>query len=137
MSLMGKGPMGLKEPKAEKVKVRKPIRPRSKKKQAERLSDKGQAGLAHMAKVAAMPCVICWEWSMKQLSETKVHHCIHGRFSAKKAPDTATLPLCDGHHQGEFDGSKIALHREPDEWKRRYGEDTHWLNWVTARLEGE
>lgn len=96
---------------------------------------------ARLAAVAAMPCVICYEYGMVQLSRTTVHHCIHGRNAydkrAKKrrrAPDSMTLPLCDGHHQGDFDTSKIALHREPDEWKRRYGKDTEWLSWVEERL---
>lgn len=91
----------------------------------------------HMARVASLPCVICTEWGMAQHSPTQVHHVIHGRGGNRKVPDTMTIPLCEGHHQGLRDGSKIALHREPDEWKRRYGEDKHWLNWVEARLEGE
>lgn len=95
----------------------------------------------HLAAVAAMPCVICYEFDLPQLSRTTVHHCIHGRNAycrrAKKrrrAPDKMTLPLCDGHHQGDFDKTKIALHREPEEWRRRYGKDVDWLSWVEERL---
>jgi len=34
-----------------------------------------------------------------------------------------TIPLCDGHHQGMFDTSKTAVHREPDAFKAKYGTD--------------
>ena len=92
-------------------------------------------GIEHMGRVAQLPCVICYEYGMEQKSRTTVHHCIHGRFGDRRAPDKMTLPLCDGHHQGDFDVSKIALHRQPAKWKREYGEDTNWLSWVEKRLE--
>jgi hypothetical protein len=94
-----------------------------------------------MAKVAEMPCVICYEYNMVQLSRTTVHHCIHGRNGYRKraknkrrAPDSMTIPLCDGHHQGDFDTSKIALHRQPYEWVKQYGKDVDWISWVEERL---
>lgn len=52
-----------------------------------------------------------------------------------RAPDCMTIPLCEGHHQGDFDTSKIALHREPRAWKEAYGLDTEWLSWVEAQLD--
>lgn len=90
---------------------------------------------AHMARVAQLPCVICHEYSMPQLSPTQVHHTIHGRNSmGAKSPDIMTLPLCEGHHLGDFDTSKIALHRSPAEWKENYGLDVEWLSWVEEQL---
>ena len=89
---------------------------------------------AHLAKLAALPCVICHEWNLEQRSPTAVHHCIHGRYGNRKVPDSMTIPLCEGHHQGLLDTSKIALHREPSKWKRMFGEDTKWLSWVEARI---
>lgn len=89
---------------------------------------------ARLAAVAAMPCVICEEYFEHQRSRTQVHHCIHGRYGTKRAPDSMTIPLCEGHHQGDFDKTKLALHRRPDEWKDAYGLDTDWLSWVEARL---
>ena len=88
----------------------------------------------HLAKVAALPCVICHEWGIRQLSRTAVHHCIHGRHGNRKVPDSMTIPLCEGHHQGLLDTTKIALHREPSKWKRLYGSDTNWIAWVEARI---
>jgi len=89
---------------------------------------------ARLAAVAAMPCCICHEWGEPQLSPTQVHHCIHGRYSTRRAPDCMTIPLCEGHHQGLVDTSKLALHQHPSKWRRLYGEDTGWLSWVEARL---
>lgn len=89
---------------------------------------------ARLAAVAAMPCVICFEWGMRQTSPTQVHHCIHDRHGTEKAPDSMTIPLCEGHHQGDFDTSKIALHREPDAWREAYGKDKDWISWTEERL---
>lgn len=110
-SLTGKPPMGLKEA----------PQPRDK---------------ARLAAVAAMPCVICHEWWLPQHSPTQVHHCIHGRYSTARAPDSMTLPLCEGCHLGLMDTSKIALHAEPKLWREKYGKDTDWLPWVEERLHG-
>ena len=89
---------------------------------------------ARLEAVAALPCVICHEFGLIQLSPTQVHHCIHGRYGTRKSPDSMTIPLCEGHHQGLFDTSKIALHQEPTRWKAEYGPDTHWLSWVEERM---
>ena len=87
---------------------------------------------AYLAWLHTLPCVICWEWGLPQLSPTQAHHCIHGRHSFRKVPDRKSIPLCEGHHQGDFDTSKVALHREPAEWKRLYGADVEWIGWVEA-----
>ena len=89
-----------------------------------------------LAQVASLPCVICAEYGMQQLSPTQVHHCIHGRYSARRAPDRMTIPLCEGHHQGLLDTTKTALHQEPSKWKRLYGEDTTWISWTENKLTG-
>lgn len=110
MNILRKPPLGLKA--------------RGSKKNAKRL-----------AAVAELPCVICHEFSEPQVSPTQVHHCIHGRHAmSAKAPDSMTIPLCEGHHLGDFDTTKIALHREPKKWREAYGSDVDWLSWVDDRL---
>ena len=89
---------------------------------------------ARSAAIHAMPCCICEEYGMIQMSPTQEHHSIHGRYSAVKTPACMTIPLCEGHHQGDFDTSKIALHREPHLWRRMYGADHKWVKRVNARL---
>lgn len=109
MNLTGRGPLGQKAPK------KKPDRDR-------------------MAKIAAMPCVICENYGEAQISPTKVHHIIHGRYGRSRSADALTIPLCCGHHQGILDTSKVALHREPAEWQRLYGMDYDWLGVVNKRI---
>lgn len=86
--------------------------------------------------IRRLPCCICEEWGMTQHSPTQAHHCIHGRYGTRRTPDSMAIPLCEGHHQGLRDSTKIALHREPDEWKSRYGADTDWISWAEKRLTG-
>lgn len=89
----------------------------------------------HLARVRELPCCICYEWSLPQMSPTTAHHPIHGRGKNTKVADELAIPLCDGHHQGTFDRSKVALHREPTKWKQLYGNDIEWVSWVEARLD--
>lgn len=89
---------------------------------------KAKRNPAHMARVAQLPCCICEAYGMAQLSPTQVHHVIHDRNGTKRAPDTATIPLCEGHHQGLIDTSKLALHRAPQQWRDTYGADHEWLD---------
>jgi len=49
-------------------------------------------------------------------------------------PDIMAVPLCEGHHQGLFDTSKLALHRAPSEWRNKYGPDTDWIAPTQDRL---
>lgn len=71
-----------------------------------------------------MPCIICATFGETQLSPTQAHHVICGRFSSRKTPDEKAIPLCEGHHQGNFDKSKVAIHRERAKWVAIYGPDT-------------
>ncbi|ARC90360.1 hypothetical protein [Rhodovulum sp. MB263] len=91
----------------------------------------------HLARIRSLPCCICAEWGLPQLSPTQAHHCIHGRFSTRRAPDCMAIPLCEGHHQGLLDGSKLALHQAPSRWRRLYGNDTDWISWAEDRLHKE
>jgi len=99
------------------------------------MASNGMKDRARLEAVAQLPCCICHEHGMEQMSRTQVHHTIHGRFSNRKSPDSKTIPLCEGHHQGNFDTSKIALHREPALWRELYGDDTDWLD-RTAKMLG-
>jgi len=115
----------------------KPMPRRSAKRIAYLASDEGKAGLAHMARVRALPCIICAEWGMRQTTPTEAHHCIHGRYSTRKAPDTATIPLCVEHHRESADPAKVALHAEPSRWKRLHGADHDWLPKIHDMLAGD
>lgn len=102
--LLGRGPLGLK--------VGNPKR--------------GTAeGRRHMAKVAAMPCVICGHPPPSQC-----HHCISGRYGQRKASDFETIPLCWLHHQGPE-----GIHANKRAWEDLHGPDTGFLPIVAAMIE--
>ncbi len=103
MNLAGLPPLGLKAPKPSKAE-----------------------GRAHMARVAALPCVICGYWPVS------VHHVISGRFSQRKAPDTQTIPLCWNHHQGPE-----GIHTDKAAWEALHGPDIDYLAIVADALAGE
>jgi hypothetical protein len=82
---------------------------------------------AHLARVRELPCCICEAHGEAQASPTAAHHCIMGRYGNRKTPDRMAIPLCEGHHQGLRDTSKIAIHREPELWRASYGADHEWI----------
>ena len=97
-NLANKPPLGLKEPKDKK-------------------------SVKFLRWVRQQPCCVCERFGEAQQSATQAHHPIHDRHGTEKRPDTSCIPLCEGHHQGLFDTSKIALHREPKLWRETYGPD--------------
>lgn len=90
-------------------------------------------GKEYMAAVALLPCCICEQFGLEQTSRTQVHHCFHDRFSSRKASDFDTIPLCDGHHQGMLDTSKVAIHREKTKWREQYGADFDYIEQTTRK----
>ena len=91
-----------------------------------------------LRRIRQLPCCICEEYGMVQTSLTQAHHCIHGRYSGRKRPDSMVIPLCAEHHNFGMDHSeKVSLHRQPAEWKRLYGEDVGWISWTEERLSND
>lgn len=74
-------------------------------------------GRRHMAKVAALPCVICGYPPPSQC-----HHCISGRYGQRKASDFETIPLCWSCHQGPH-----GIHANKRAWEAANGPDTGFL----------
>jgi hypothetical protein len=102
---------------------------KSTRKQMPRKSARAASGKEpdYLAALHMLPCCICQAFGEVQLSPTQAHHTIHGRYSTRKTPDRAAIPLCEGHHQGLMDTSKVALHQQPDAWRWRYGLDTDYI----------
>lgn len=95
---------------------------------------KAKARPDYLAAVRQMCCIICEEWGLPQLSPTTAHHPIHDRHSQRKRPDITAIPLCDGHHQGGWDNSKIAIHKSPEAWRQAYGADHEFTPRIQDRL---
>ena len=77
----------------------------------------------YLQEVRRKGCCICTKFGMAQRSPTTAHHPIHDRFSGAKRADRTAIPLCEGHHQGLWDNTKVAIHREPKRWRELYGAD--------------
>ena len=107
------------------------------------LSDRGPMGLKeerepddpeYLAAVRLERCIICEAHGEIQRSPTEAHHPIHGRGGQRKRPDRTAIPLCNGHHTGDLDNSKVAVHREPSRWKRLYSEDHEYIAVTQDRI---
>ena len=88
----------------------------------------------YLARVRELPCVICEAFGELQMSMTTAHHPIHDRFSQRKVPDEMAIPLCDGHHQGQWDMSKLAIHQRPSLWRQTYGADHEYIEVTQDKL---
>ena len=112
VSLTGKGPLGLKP-------------------------EKMPPDPEYLQRVRGLPCCICERHGMKQNSPTTAHHVIHGRYGQRKTPDRHAIPLCVEHHQGVMGSTRIAIHREPQTWRRVYGPDHGYTEQTQLRLAAE
>lgn len=92
---------------------------------------------AYLKQVRGLSCVICEAFGYVQTSPTEAHHPICDRHGFEKAPDREALPLCNGHHTGDFDTSKIAIHRDRALWVEWYGSDREYIAVTQDRLEKE
>ena len=50
------------------------------------------------------------------------------------SPDEEMMPVCEGHHQGLRDTSKIAIHKDPAKWREKYGRDKDWLEYANELI---
>ena len=119
VDLSGRGPIGQKQPKPEKPR-RKPMPSRSKKRLAYLASDDRKAGVAHMARVSRLPCLVCGRMPVE------VHHMPPGR------DDMRVIPLCPAHHRREF--GPVAFHYSPRAFSAAHGSAEELLARVAKLL---
>ena len=105
--LAGRSPLGPKPPKTP-AKARKRIPKQSPKRKAYRASSARLDGLAHMERIAAMPCLVCGAHPVE------IHHATSPR------DDMQVLPLCAMHHRREFGPG--AYHFSPKAFRALHGE---------------
>ena len=90
----------------------------------------------YLRMVRQLPCCICEAYGEPQMSATQAHHPIHGRYRTTRAPDETAIPLCEGHHQGDLDKTKLAIHGGKETWADRYGLDTEWIAATQDKIGG-
>ena len=112
----GLGPKPGKPPK----KPRKAVRKISAKRAAYLASAARVEGLAHMGRVAQLPCLVCGAWPVE------VHH------EGSPRSDMNVLPLCDKHHRREF--GLGAFHYSPKAFYAMHGDSNELLTRVADML---
>ena len=90
-----------------------------------RIKPKRTRSAAHLAKVAALPCIVCGAWPVE------VHHIRNGYGMGQRASDLETLPLCAPHHRTSLD----AFHAGPRSFEARYGTERELLAKVLELLK--
>lgn len=95
---------------------------------------KAKRDLKYLKAVRALPCCICEAFGFQQISETQAHHPICERHGFEKTPDREAIPLCEGHHQGLFDTSKIAIHQDRALWVEWFGSDREYIAQTQDRI---
>lgn len=89
---------------------------------------------AYLKQVRALPCCICEAFGFSQATPTQAHHPICERYGTEKVPDREAIPLCEGHHQGDFDTTKLAIHRDKALWVEWFGSDREYIAQTQDRI---
>lgn len=97
-----------------------------------------KAARLHLARVAALGCIVCRNEGLGE-SPAAAHH-INAHAMGRKASHFETIPLCPPHHQ-YADGTAryaghIAVHVSLVEFERRYGTERDLLAQTLAEITG-
>lgn len=98
-----------------------------------------KADREHMARVAALGCIVCRTRGMGE-TPAEVHHIRDGYGSGQRAPHTETLPLCAVHHRlgdgtAAYKG-QYGYHWSPALFEGTYGAERELLEKVREMLNG-
>lgn len=111
------------------LRTTKPMRQVSRKRSAYHASAEGRAGLEHMARVKALPCVCCGK-----PGPSDAHHPICDRYGTRKVSDFQVISLCVECHRYPHPN---AIHTNKAAWIERNGPDYEFLPVVADMLAGE
>ena len=93
-------------------------------------------GKRHMARVAALGCIVCKNNGYEG-TPAHVHH-IDCATMGRRSEDDETIPLCPIHHlDGDGtsnSGGEIAVHRGLGSFEARYGTERELLEQVRREL---
>jgi len=102
------------------LQARKPMNKVSAKRKARKAAEKAQGAWEHMARVKALPCLICGACGVE------VHH------DPDPRSDWRVLPLCPFHHRREY--GPQALHYNRRGFHERHGSVEDMLRQVYERV---
>jgi hypothetical protein len=94
----------------------------------------------HLSRKAELCCLAC-EMDGHPDTPAAIHHPRHDEHGLNygtggRAPHERGFPLCEGHHQGDFDTTKVAIHRNPIEFEAHYGTEESLVLLAEAKLRG-
>jgi len=88
---------------------------------------------AHMNRVGKLPCIACLMDGNK--TRANLHHIRTEYGTSQRASHWETIPLCEGHHQGQIDNTKpVAIHRAERTFVIRYCNEVQMLKTVWDSL---
>lgn len=79
----------------------------------------------HMARVAALDCIIC-------ALPAEIHHITTGVGMGQRASHYDTIPLCHFHHR--TGGHGVAIHAGKRTWEEKFGTELELLEKVRRKL---
>ena len=120
--LAGRAGLGPKPPKTPR-KAHKHLPRRSAKKIAYMASQARVDGLAHMGRVAQMPCLVC------------AHHPVEVHHMPSPRSDMRVIPLCPQHHRREYGVG--SYHYSARAFHAMHGPPEYLLGIVAARLNNK
>lgn len=88
----------------------------------------------HLKKVARLGCYCCRvDYGVE--TPAMIHHIREGMGMGQRASHFQTIGLCEGHHQGNFDTTKLAFHCSPKKWREKYGRESEIVAGINAVIE--
>jgi len=119
MTLRRKTPLRRRTPLSPKRKRKRVLKP-------ERVVDE-----AHLRRVRALGCIVCWLRGLGWI-RAESHHPKDETGAGEKAGDDEAIPLCPRHHR--TGGFGVAFHAGSTEFRKRYGSERELLRLTRLRL---
>ncbi len=94
---------------------------------------KTKAEREHMAKVAALGCIVCDIYHDAPDAPAEIHHITTRRGYGGRAKHTETIPLCPHHHRLGNYGE--AVHNGTKTWEEKFDTQENLLEIVNQKLE--
>lgn len=85
----------------------------------------------HMAKVAAIGCIVCDRLGYPD-TPCELHHIRDGQGMGKRASHKEVIPLCHRHHR--TGGHGVAIHAGRETWEAQFGTERELLAIVLERI---
>lgn len=108
-------------------------KPRRKGQPAPRIKPEQEGDPEHLARLRELGCWCCWVDHGRWVAAEAHHPKRPGLGMAVKAPDSEAIPLCSRHHNEQHPDS-LSVHRNPIEWRARYGTEEEVLAHVLLAL---